>query len=145
MRADPAKLSEPGREKWVAEVASALDRLPPGEVEKLVATTAADPAWHERFRSLAPEQRRKIADHISRGKQIEMMAQMVEMLKNAPPPVREAMLRQGRERMRQGGSFTMTKEQIAQHHASTTPTQRARFVRAMRELRKMADEAGVKD
>jgi len=146
--ADPSKLSDPRREQWLDKVGRTIDRLPAHEFEKLVRKSMQDPTWRERFRALKPEQRRKMADLISEEKKFAMMRQMVEMVKTMPPPVRKAMFerfREGRKRMRkQGGHPPITKQRLVERLGSTTPTQRARFVRAMREMRKMLEEAGIR-
>ena len=137
-------MPEPEREKWLAEVGKALDRLPPHEFDKLVQKTITDEAWQERFRALPPEQRRKMGDLISQEKQLQFMLQIVDVLKKLPAPLRKQIIVQGRERMQRDGVHReITKERMVEHMGSTTPTQRAKFVRAMREMRAMLEEAGV--
>jgi len=146
MDADPGKLPDADREEWLRKAGSAFDRMPPHEFDKLVRKTISDPAWHERMSSLPPEQRRKMMDLVSQEKQLQMLLQVVEALKSTPAPLRKVLLEQGRKRMQSRGEFpNLSKQQMAERIGSTTPTQRARFVRAMRDLRKMAEEAGIKD
>ena len=144
MDTDPAALAEPDRDTWVETAGKLLDRLPPHEFEKLVQKTMSNAAWHARIASLDPEQRRKLIDLISEQKRLDMFLQIVEMVKKMPAPVRKVLMQQGSARMkRPGGHPNITKDQIIDRIAGSTPTQRAKFVRAMRELRQMAEEAGI--
>ena len=141
---DPAQLTDAEREKWARRVGSAFDRLPPHEFEKLVQKVISDEAWHERFRALDPEQRRRMAEQISEEKQLEMLRQVLVVLKAMPPAARKALVQQARGRMRpQAGMPDITRERIAKRIASSTPTRRAEFIRSLRELRTMAEEAAA--
>ena len=84
----------------------------------------------------------------------EVLAGMVVFLPAMPKSLRVKAIRemhaQGkRQRARQGregrGHPEMTKERFAEWHAATTPRRRAQFVRAMREMRAMLEEAGIQD
>jgi hypothetical protein len=145
---DPAQLPEEQRDKWLVRAGSAFDRLPPHEFEKLVLKAKDDPAWHERMASLQPEQRRKMMDLVSEQQRMEMFLGVVETLKKMDAGTRNVMLQVGWQRMRaqgqgRGPHANITKDQIINHLTGTTPTQRAKFVRGMRQLRQMAEEAGI--
>jgi len=146
---DPTQLSDEEVETWMARVASTLERLPPHEMQALVQKALGDEALRKRFEALTPEQRQKMAGLISEQQRARMMATMatgmVATFKVMPAPLRKMAfekMRAGREEHR-GKHPKMTKERFAQFHAATTPTQRAEFVRAMREMRKMMQEAGI--
>ncbi|MFP4055816.1 MAG: hypothetical protein ACLF0G_02985 [Candidatus Brocadiia bacterium] len=147
--ADPSELSDEELEQWVRRVADLVERLPPHECERLVQRATADPALRERFRKLDPERREKLFDLISAEQRARMMSQAaqqwVQRLKKLPAPARKALLRTmgAAARKRRGKRRTLSKDQIARHLAATTPTERARFVRTMREAREMMKEAGV--
>jgi len=144
-RADPAKLADAEREQWVTEVAKTLERLPPHEFEKLVQRAMADPQWRERFDNLPPDQRRKLAGSISQEKQLDMMLRVVKELKKAPPLLRKALIASAYKRMKSEKHREVSKERMVERMASTTPTRRAEFVRALRDLRAMAEEAGIRE
>ncbi|HUT33029.1 MAG TPA: hypothetical protein VNE39_06095 [Planctomycetota bacterium] len=152
---DPAAMSEKESEVWLKQVATLTERLPPHETQKLVERALSDEKLKQRFQSLRPEDRQKLMGLVSEEQRARMMATMatgmVAMLKAMPPTARKAMLQQMRDR-RAGfkgkgkeGHGQMSKERVAQWLAATTPTQRAEMVRAMREMRKMMQEAGMRD
>ena len=153
--ARPEEMSDEELDRWARKVASAIDRLPPHEFQRLVQRAVADESLRERFRSLGPEQRRKLMDLVSEEQRSRMMMSMatamVETLKAMPEPVRTETLRRmwaRRQEMRAGGKALghprMSKERFARRVAATTPTQRARFVRAVREMRRMMQQAGIR-
>lgn len=150
----PAELSDEDLDRWARKVASAIDRLPPHEFQRLVQKAVADESLRERFRSLDPEQRRKLMDLVSEEQRSRMMvsmaAAMVASLKAMPEELRTETLQrmwERREQMRgegkRSGRPRMTKERFVRRVAATTPTQRARLVRAMREMRRMMHQAGI--
>jgi Mg/Co/Ni transporter MgtE len=151
MDSDPAELSGKQLDTWLRQVATMAERLPPHEMQKLVEKALTDESLRERFESLSPEDRQKLANLVSEEQRARMMAKMatgfVAMLKSMPPPLRKAMLQQMREKQEahKGDRPQMSKQQVAQWLAATTPTQRAEMVRAMREMRKMLHEAGLKE
>ena len=146
MKVDPAQLPDAQRNEWATEVAKTFDRLPPHELEKLLPKVMNDEAWNERFKSLGPEQHRKMRNAVSQEKQIQMMLQIVALFKAMPAPLRKAFFAKGQERMKQGGGHQqVSKEEMVEMIGSTTPSQRAQFVRAMREMRVMLEQAGVQD
>ena len=146
MKADPAQLPEAQRNQWATEVAKTFDRLPPHELEKLLPKVMNDEAWNERFKSLGPEQHRKMRNAVSQEKQVKMMLQVMAMLKAMPAPLRKVLFTKGRERMRQGGGHPqVSKEEMIEMIGATTPSQRAQFVRAMREMRTMLEQAGIRE
>jgi len=154
---DPAQLSEPELDAWIQQVASTVDRLPPHELQELVQKAIADEKLRARFESLSPEQRQKMGDLISEEQRAQLMSRMattmVQALKVMPKPLRDAALKQMRTRgrggpgggrgERRGGHPAMDKERLARWHSATTPRQRAEFVRAMREMRVMLEDAGI--
>ena len=149
---DPGELSEEELDRWVVKVADAVERLPAHEVEKFVGKAIADPKLRERFESLDEEHRKKLANLISDEQRARLMTEMVprfvEQLKQMPPPARKLLIhgmRAAHSRRRGGKRRTMSKERFAQFHAATTPRQRARIVRAFREMGKMMEEAGIRD
>ncbi len=154
--ANPEAMDDEELDRWVRKVASAIERLPPHEFQRLVTKAVADESLRERFRSLEPEQRRKLMELVSEEQRSRMMVSMatamVETLKAMPEDLRIATLQQmweRREQMRAEGRRRggprpeMTKERFARRIAATTPTQRARLVRAMREMRRMMQQAGI--
>jgi len=151
MASDPAELGEKQLDTWLRQVAAMAERLPPHEMQKLVEKALTDETLRERFESLTPEERHKLANLVSEEQRARMMAKMatgfVAMLKSMPPPLRKSMLQQMREKheARKGERPQMSKQQVAQWLAGTTPTQRAEMVRAMREMRTMLQEAGLKE
>ncbi len=146
MQADPAQLSEAERNRWATDVAKTFDRLPPHEFEKLLPKVMNDEAWNARFKSLGPEQHRKMRNAVSQEKQVQMVLQVVAMLKAMPAPLRKVFLTQSQERMKQGrGRPQMGKEEMVEMIGASTPTQRAQFVRAMRDMRSMLEQAGVRE
>lgn len=152
MKGDPAELSEKELEVWIADVAAKAERLPPHELQKLVEKALADEGLRERFESLSPEQRAKMAALVSEEQRARMMAKMatgfVAMLKAMPPPLRKVTIEQTlakRDTHERVKGREMTKDRVAQWLAATTPTQRAEMVRAMREMRTMMREAGIKE
>jgi len=151
MKGDTAEMSDEELGEWMREVAAKAERLPPHEMQKLVEQAIGNEELRERFESLGPEERRRLANMVSEEQRARMMAKMavgmVEMLKAMPPSARRAMFERMRERR---GPFKgkakgeATKERVARWLSSTTPTQRAEFVRAMREMRRMMKEAGIR-
>ena len=154
-KSDPAEMTEKGTEVWLKQVATLTERLPPHEMQKLVERALTDEKLKERFEALRPEDRQKLMGLVSEEQRARMMATMatgmVAMLKAMPPVARKAMLQQmrGRREAFKGkgkeGHGQMSKERVAQWLAATTPTQRAQFVRAMREMRTMMQEAGIRE
>ncbi len=155
MQSDPADMSEEELAVWMKDVAEKAERLPPHELQKLVERALSDEKLKARFESLAPEERQKLAELVSEEQRARMMATMavgmVAMLKALPAPARKVMIQQMRERGEaykgkgKGERHEMTKERVARWLSGTTPTQRAEMVRAMRDMRKMMEEAGFKD
>jgi hypothetical protein len=146
MKVYPAELPEVQRNEWATQVAKTFDRLPPHEFENLLPKVMNDEAWNERFKSLGPEQHRKMRNAVSQEKQIQMMLQIVAMLKAMPAPLRKAVLAKSQERMKQGGNRQQIgKNEMVELIGSSTPSQRAQFVRSMREMRVMLEQAGVQD
>ncbi len=154
MQSDPAGMSEKELDAWIKQVAAMAERLPPHEMQKLVEKALADETLRERFESLSPEDRQKLASMVSEEQRARMMAKMatgfVAMLRSLPPPLRKAALQQMQERRdahkgEKGLKGQMSKERTVQWLAATTPTQRAEMVRAMRELRAMMKEANLKE
>ena len=149
---DIGELSEEELDGWIARVADAIERLPAHEVEKFVGKAIANPKLRERFESLDEKHRRKLANLISDEQRARLMTEMVprfvQELKQMPPPARKLLIqgmRAAHSRRRGGKRRTMSKERFAQFHGATTPRQRAKIVRAFREMRKMMEEAGVND
>jgi len=151
---NPLEMSPKDLDRWVNSVADVVERLPPHEMEKLLRLALQDKEMRQRFRKLEPETRRRLMSLISQEQQarlgVEMMQGMVHFLKAMPKSVRVRMIREMHKRREQGhgeggGHPKMTKERLAEFHASTTPRQRAQFVRAMREMRIMLEEAGIRD
>ena len=156
---NPLEMTPKQLDEWVNAVADVVERLPAHETQKLLQVAMQDEAIRERFESLKPETRRRLFNLISEEQRARMMASMaqgmVAMFKAMPKSVRNAALRQMHARRKQGearraregkgGHPPMTKERFAEFHAATTPIQRAQFVRAMREMSKMMDEAGIRD
>jgi Mg/Co/Ni transporter MgtE len=152
MGAEPQELSDEEVADWIETVADTVDRLPPHEFEQLVTRALGDEKLRERFEALKPEQRRRLMNLVSEEQRSRMMAKMgpamVKHFKAMPAPVRkvvfEQMMKRHRERRGKGTHPEMTPRRFVERHAATTPRQRAEFVRAMREMRKMLQEAGVK-
>jgi Mg/Co/Ni transporter MgtE len=150
---DPEEMGEKEAEGWLRQVAALTERLPPHEMQKFVERALTDPKLRERFESLRPEDRQKLVGLVSEEQRARMMAKMatgfVAMLKSMPAPLRKAALQQMRERGEaargKDGRGQMSKQRVAQWLSATTPTQRAEMVRAMREMRKMMQEAGIKE
>ena len=149
MEADPTQLSEEELDPWMKQVASTVDRLSPHELQKLVDRAIADETLRQRFGSMSPQQREKMANLVSEEQRARVMVRMaaagVRRLKAMPAPLRKATLRLIRARREAGGHGPpqVTKERMAQWYGATTPRQRAQFVRAMREMRRMLEEAGI--
>jgi Mg/Co/Ni transporter MgtE len=152
MTSDPATMSEKDLERWVETVAATVERLPPHEFEKLVTRALQDDTLRQRFDSLKPETRQKMMSLVSEEQRSRMMAKMgttmVQYFRAMPPALRRIAFQQMMSRRDahagpDGKHPEMTKERIVQHHAATTPAQRAEFVRAMREMRQMMEDAGV--
>ena len=154
-RPDSEELTEKEAEVWLKQVATLTERLPPHEMQKLVERALTDEKLKQKFESLRPEDRQKLMGLVSEEQRARMMATMatgmVAMLKAMPPVARKAVLQQMRDRRGEfkgkgkEGRGQMSKERVAQWLAATTPTQRAQFVRAMREMRTMMQEAGIKE
>jgi len=156
---NPVEMSPEELDRWVNSVADTVERLPSHEMNKLLTVALQDEEMRKRFESLKPETRRRLARLISDEQRArlgaEMMQGMVQFLKAMPKPLRNKAIREmhehgkrQRERARKegrGGPHEMTKERFAEFHASSTPRQRGQFIRAMREMRKMLDDAGVRD
>ncbi len=153
MSTDPTQLPEKDLERWIENVAATVERLPPHEFEKLITKALQDEQLRGRFESLKPEQRRKMMGLLSQAQQSRMMAKMgssmVKYLKAMPAPLRKValktMLAHRKSRGKGRRHHKMTRVRFAQRHAATTPRQRAEFVRAMREMRQMLEEAGIGD
>ncbi|MBM4039208.1 MAG: hypothetical protein FJ290_11910 [Planctomycetes bacterium] len=152
---DPAEITEKEAEAWLKQVAELTERLPPHEMQKLVERALSDQKLKERFESLRPEDKEKLMSLVSEEQRARMMTTMatgmVAVLKALPSAARKAMFQQMRERREEykgkgkEGRGQMSKERVAQWLAATTPTQRAQFVRAMREMRVMMQEAGIRE
>ncbi len=155
MNSDPAEMSQEELATWIRDVASKAERLPPHEMQKLVEKAMANEGLRERFESLPPEERRKLVELVSEEQRARMMAKfttgMVAVLKALPAPARKVMLQQMIQRHEadrgkgKGDRPEMSKESVARWLAATTPTQRSEMVRAMREMRVMMKEAGLKE
>ncbi|MBL7223868.1 MAG: hypothetical protein ISS72_08445 [Candidatus Brocadiae bacterium] len=151
MGSDPTQLSDEKVKGWIADVASTVERLPPHEFEKLIVKAMGDENLRKRFEALKPEQRRKLMDLVSEEQRSRMFAKMgtsmVKYFKAMPAALRNIALRemQARTQHRRGGGAHggISKQRLMERHASTTPKNRAEFVRAMREMRKMLEQAGV--
>ncbi len=125
------------------------------EMQKLVERALTDARLKERFESLRPEDRQKLMGLVSEEQRARMMAAFakgaVAMLKAMPRVARKAILQQMRQRGEaakgqfKGKGQEMSKQRVAQWLAATTPTQRAEMVRAMREMRAMMHEAGIRE
>lgn len=152
---DPAEITEKEAEAWLKQVAELTERLPPHEMQKLVERALTDARLKERFESLRPEDRQKLMGLVSEEQRARMMAAFakgaVAMLKAMPRVARKAILQQMRQRGEaakgqfKGKGQEMSKQRVAQWLAATTPTQRAEMVRAMREMRAMMHEAGIRE
>jgi len=151
MGSDPTQLSDDKVKDWIADVASTVDRLPPHEFEKLIVKAMGDENLRKRFEALKPEQRRKLMNLVSEEQRSRMFAKMgtsvVKYFKAMPAVLRNIAIREMHakaHRGREGGKHRgMSKQRLMERHASTTPKNRAEFVRAMRDMRKMLEEAGV--
>jgi hypothetical protein len=93
---------------------------------------------------ISEEQRARLGAEMAQG--------MVAMLRAMPRSLRNRMIREmhergKRQRARGGGrrDREFSTERFMEFHAATTPRQRAQFVRAMREMRRMMEEAGIRD
>ena len=155
---NPLEMSPKELDRWVNDVADTVQRLPAHEMQKLLQVAMQDEEMRKRFESLKPETRRRLVDLISEEQRArlgaEMMEGMVQFLRAMPKPLRVRAIREmhergKRHRERGGGEGRghpeMTKERFAEWHAATTPRRRAQFVRAMRDMRQMLEEAGVRD
>lgn len=152
---NPLKMSPEELDRWVNQVADVVERLPAHEFQKLLNTAMGDEEMRKRFESLKPETRRKLMNLISEEQRARMMAEwapgMVAALKVMPKFLRDKALREMHEhgkrqrakRGADGGHPKMTKQRFAEFQAATTPTQRAKFVRAMRDMRVMMESAGI--
>lgn len=151
---NPLEMSPKDLDRWVNSVADVVERLPPHEMEKLLRVAMQDQEMQRRFESLQPETRRRLMSLISQEQQarlgVEMATSWVAFMRAMPKSVRVRMIREMHKRRdrghREGGGHPkMTKDRLAEFHAATTPRQRAQFVRAMREMRVMLEEAGIHD
>ena len=152
---DPLKMSPEELDRWVNDVASVVERLPPHEMQKLLTLALQNETIRQRFESLEPATRQRLVSLISQEQRArlgaEMAQGMVAFLKAMPRPVRNAAIRQmhehgKRERGRRGGRGghpEMTKERFAEWQAASSPRQRSKFIRAMRDMRKMLEDAGI--
>jgi Mg/Co/Ni transporter MgtE len=148
---DFSALSDEELTDWGERMAGTLQRLPPHEVQKLIGIAMADDRLRQRLEKLSPDQRERLANIMSEEQRARMMTDMaqgmVAVFRAMPKSLRGAAFRAMRERQkqRQGRSEhpRMTPQRMAEWQAATTPTQRAKFVRAMREMRVMMREAGV--
>ncbi|NQT89111.1 hypothetical protein HQ560_20245 [bacterium] len=136
---------------WGERVASSLQRLPSHQLQKFVGMAIANPSLRARFEKLTPEQRQRLEGVMSEEQRVRMMAGMaqgfVTTMKAMPAFARNAALRAMHERRKthegKSGHPPMTPKKMAQWQAASTPTERAKFVRAMRDMRVMAREAGI--
>ena len=154
---DPLKMSPEELDVWVNNVASVVERLPPHEMQKLLTVALQDERIRQRFESLKPETRRRLSDLISQEQRArlgaEMAQGMVTFLRAMPRPVRNAAIRQmhergKRERGKRGGRRghpEISKEKLVEWQAASSPRQRSKFIRAMREMRQMFEDAGIED
>lgn len=150
---DPTELSGEELDRWMARVVATVDRLPPHEFQPLVQKAMANAELRARFESLEPEQRRRLRNLVSEEQRAQMGAGMakgmVAVLKAMPKALRDTTIREFHERAKarrgEHGRREMTPKRFAEWHAATTPKQRAEFVRAMRDMRQMMEDAGVAD
>jgi len=155
---DPLEMSPEELDRWVNNVASVVERLPAHETQRLLEVALKDDRLRKRFESLKPETRQRLANLISQEQRARMAADMavgmVQFLRAMPKPVRVRFIRQmhargererAQRRGRGGGKHEMTRERFAEWQAASVPRQRAKFVRAMREMRTMLEEAGIRD
>jgi len=155
---NPLEMSPEELDRWVNDVADTVEHLPAHEMQKLLQVAMQDEDMRKRFESLKPETRRRLMNLISEEQRArlgaEMMEGMVLFLRAMPKPLRVRAIREmharGRRHRERGGREgrghpEMTKQRFAEWHAATTPRRRAQFVRAMRDMRKMLDEAGIRD
>ncbi|MFW6162616.1 MAG: magnesium transporter MgtE N-terminal domain-containing protein [Planctomycetota bacterium] len=152
---NPLEMSPQELDRWVNQVADTVERLPPHEMNKLLELALQNEELQERFRQLEPETRRRLMNLVSEEQRArlgaEMAQGMVAMLKAMPKSARNALLRSMHKRRQSerargsGGDREFSTERFMEFHAATTPRQRAQFVRAMREMRRMMEDAGIHD
>ncbi len=138
--------------EWGETVASTIQRLPPHELQKFVGMAMANPKLRERFEKLTPEQRKRLEGIMSEEQRVRVMTDMaqgfVKTMKAMPAFARNAALRAMSERRKahegKSAHAAMTPAKMAQFQAASTPTERAKFIRAMRDMRVMMKEAGIK-
>ena len=147
-RHDPATLPPAQHEQWVGEVATTIDRLPPHEFPKLFQRAMQDPVLRERFHALGPDQQHKLGLLLSEEQfarmVVELSAPMVSFCRRLPGPVRRHVVRQVHRLSKEHAAARgqeMTKENFAHWQKATTPSRRAEFIRSMRLMRQMLDDA----
>lgn len=147
-RHDPAALSPPQREQWMGEVVDTIDSLPPQEFQKLFQKAMADPTLRERFHALGPQQQHKIGLLLSEEQfarmVVEMSAPMVDFCRRLPGPLRRSVVRHVHRlsmEHAQARGQEMSKDDFAHWQKATTPRRRAEFIRSMRLMRQMLQEA----
>ena len=142
---DPAEMSEPERDEWVRRLASVAGRMSPRQFQVLAPRMMTDTTWRKRFRSLPEADRRKIADKVEQipvEQRLAMMRQMLSIVKAMPAEKRQEMSNRFRRDVKNGGGphGGMTKERLMELISKTPPTERAEFVRMMREFRELMEE-----
>ena len=121
MATDPETLSDAEREAWAARVGSAIDRLPPHEMEKFVRRQTGRADWRGRLRALEPAPRRLLFELISAEQRLQMLEGRVVQFQEISPGELWAALQQG------GGPFggrrsTTTRDFAAQVARETRKT-----------------------
>jgi len=121
MATDPETLSDAEREAWAARVGSAIDRLPPHEMEKFVRRQTGRADWCGRLRALEPAPRRLLFELISAEQRLQMLEGRVVQFQEMSPGELWAALQQG------GGPFggrrsTTTRDFAAQVARETRKT-----------------------
>jgi hypothetical protein len=155
MTSDPTEMSGAQLDTWIREIAVKAERLPPHEMQKLVASAMGNEKLRERFESLSIEQRLKLMNLVSEEQRAQMGVKFASgiaaALRILPAAARKVALQHMLARRdadmasAKGKEMEMSKDRVAQWLGATTPTQRAEMVRAMRDIQQMMKEAGVKE
>jgi hypothetical protein len=149
---DPATLPRHEADRWVRRVVTTIERLPPQEFQRLFQRAVGDEVLQRRFAALGPEQQQKLALLIPEEQfarlVVEMSVPMVQFCKSLPRPLRRGAVRhvhalsvRHAQARKASGRPEMSREDFARWQKATTPRQRAEFIRSMREMRKLLQEA----
>jgi len=152
MAADPAKLPDERFSEWVTRSTASVEKLPPHEFDRLVRRCLADPTFRQRVVSLSWERRREFSiNQVSPQHRARLMAvvgsAMVQFAKSLPAPLRRHAVRQFyagyRHDSRDPRFPKPTTRELVGWKCGTTARQRAEFVRSLRDMRGMLEEADV--